>query len=292
MTAVLSDPVPFDQALAFARDRVSLPTTLGHGALATLRRELGARALILARVSDARILSAVHRRVNELARGIQERPGDYMDPATFRVEMQQILNLTGYQAEAGREGTISDLRSTARLNLIVDTETELAAGRAQQAADLDPDISDAFPAWELYRATKPNGIERDWEERWRIAADQSGDTTAMAAFEATGRMMARKDSAIWTELGSTDNFDDALDTDHPPFAFNSGMAVKNVNRRTAMDAGLIERGQRIAAQQRPQSPMRVNVSDISPQIRDALLRATPGASLSTDGDMVDEGGAA
>ena len=136
MIAELTDPVPFDQALAFARDRVSLPTTLGHGALTSLRRELGQRALILARVSDARILSAVHRRISELARGIQDRPGDYMDPATFRVEMQQILNLTGYQAESGREGTISDLRSTARLNLIVDTETDLASGRAQQAADL------------------------------------------------------------------------------------------------------------------------------------------------------------
>lgn len=292
MTAELTDPVPFDQALAFARDRVSLPTTLGHGALTTLRRELGQRALILARVSDARILSAVHRRVGELARGIQDRPGDYMDPATFRVEMQQILNLTGYQAESGREGTISDLRSTARLNLIVDTETELASARAQQAADLDPDISDAFPAWELYRARKPDGIERDWEDRWRTAASASGDDAALAALESTGRMMARKDSPIWSELGSTDNFEDALDTDHPPFAFNSGMAVKNINRRTAMDAGLIQRGQRIAAQPSAPSPMRVNVSDISPNIRDALMRATPGVSLTTEGDMLDEGGAA
>lgn len=227
--------------------------------------------------------------MSALSRGVQDRPGEYMDPATFRVQMQEILRLTGYQPDADRAGTISDLRTEARLNLIVDTETELASGRAQKAADFDPDIADAFPAWELYRAKKPDGIERDWEERWKVAAEASGDDAAAAALQSTGRMMARKDSSIWSELGSTDNFDDALDTDHPPFAFNSGMAVRNINRRTAMDAGLIQSGQRISLQAKPQDPVRVNVSDIDSGIRDALLKLSPRSRIS-DGELVDDGG--
>ena len=282
MSTTLTTPVPFDEALAWARDRAALPTKLGSRELIELRRQMGRRALVLARVADARILAAVQERVSELARGIQDRPGDYMDPATFRLEMQQILHTTQYAPEPGREGTISDLRSKARLDLIVDTETELASGRAQQAADLDPDVADAFPAWELYRARKPNGSERDWTERWRTAAQAAGDDAAVAALE-SGRMAARKDSTIWSELGATDNFDDALDTDHPPFAFNSGMAVRNINRSTAMQLGLIERGQRIVATPQVPAPLQVNVDDISPQIRAALLSVDP--EIDSGGDV-------
>ena len=291
--AELSQPKPFDEAFAWARDRVALPTTLGHDQLQALRRQIGRKGLLLARVADARILSAVQDRIGQLARGVQERPGEYMDPGKFRVEMQSILNSVDYKPEPGREGTISDLRSKARLDLIVQTETELAAGRAQQAADLDPDVTDMFPAWELYRAKKGK-TSRDWEERWRIAANASGDATALAALDDHSRMVARKDSPIWAELGSSDNFDDALDTDHAPFAFNSGMALRNINRATAVNLGIIQRGQRLAPTQSQQpEPLEQSVASISPQIRAALLGVMPGATINEAGTLsVDGGGAA
>ena len=41
-------------------------------------------------------------------------------------------------------------------------------------------------------------------------------------------MIALKGDPIWGELGSYDNFDDALGVDHPPFAFNSGMGWREL----------------------------------------------------------------
>ena len=41
-------------------------------------------------------------------------------------------------------------------------------------------------------------------------------------------MIALKGDPIWGELGSYDNFPDALGVDHPPFAFNSGMGWREV----------------------------------------------------------------
>ena len=241
---------------------------------------------MLARVADARILSAVQERVNELAAGVQTGPGEYMDPATFRLEMQGILDAADYRPEPGREGTISDLRTKARLDLIVQTETELASGRAQQAADYDADIVDAFPAWELYRARKGK-TSRDWAERWHTAATASGDVTALDALNDHDRMIARKDSPIWAALGSTDLFDDALDTDHPPFAFSSGMAVRNVSRSTAVNMGVIAKGERVVVTppEKP-APITANVANISPAIRAALMATTPDATTDDSGTLL------
>ena len=52
-------------------------------------------------------------------------------------------------------------------------------------------------------------------------------------------MIARKGATIWEELGSAAIFDDALDTDHPPFAFNSGMGWRSVPRAECIRLGLI-----------------------------------------------------
>lgn len=286
MADELTSPVPFEEAFAWAKERELLPTMLGHSQLTQLRREIGRRGLVLARVADARILSGVMDRVSQISRGIQERPGEYMDPATFRLEMQQVLASADYRPQPGREGTISDLRTKVRLDLIVQTETDLAAGRASQAADLDPVVADAFPAWELYRARKPKGGGRDWHERWRKACSASGDDTAAAALQEHGRMIARKDSPVWGALGSTDLFDDALDTDHAPFAFGSGMDTRNINRATAIEVGVIQRGQRIVATGQTPDPLRANLASIDPGIREALMATMPGGAV-VDGDTLD-----
>lgn len=272
----LTDPTPWDEAFRFAAERDALPTSLGHAELVALRRQLGERALVLARVSNARILSAVLDRVSALSRGVQTGPGEYMDPATFRVQMQEILRTVGYQPDPDREGTISDLRTKGRLDLIVQTEEELASGRAQQAADAAPEVLDAFPVWELIRVKTPEGNSRDWRERWSIAAQKSGDEAAAESLQRHGRMAARKDSTIWSELGNSDNFDDALDTDHPPFAFRSGMGVKNINRATAMQLGLIQRGDTVRAPRSGRSDPAPSTNGIDPSIRAALAAASRG----------------
>jgi hypothetical protein len=53
-----------------------------------------------------------------------------------------------------------------------------------------------------------------------------------------GRMVAHKLDPIWQELGDSANFDDALDTHVPPFAFNSGMGWRELRADEAAPLGI------------------------------------------------------
>jgi hypothetical protein len=105
-----------------------------------------------------------------------------------------------------------------------------------------PERMAAFPAWELVRiATKSaprnwragdGGTppifqgEADMRSRWTIAGGKPG------------RMIALKGDPVWGELGSSGNFDDAVDTDHPPFAFNSGMGWREISAAECAELGI------------------------------------------------------
>ena len=58
-------------------------------------------------------------------------------------------------------------------------------------------------------------------------------------------MIARKDDAIWQALGNSQEFGDALDTEVPPFAFNSGYGWLEIRRDEALALGVMARGDEI-----------------------------------------------
>jgi hypothetical protein len=170
-----------------------------------------------------------------------------LDPATARVKLKQALQDQGYSPAEGERGTIKDLSSDARINLVVKTNVELAQGAGRFIQEnSDPDIVDLWPALELVRY-ESRAKPRDWESRWRTAAEDSGDDDALRMLNERGRMVARKDSPIWDSLGSSDLFPDALDNPFPPFAFNSGMWTEEVSRDEAIRLGLIKDGDKVAA---------------------------------------------
>jgi hypothetical protein len=134
-------------------------------------------------------------------------------------------------------GTLQDLTSLRRLNLILRTQLALVRGRGQQMRGMQAERLKQFPAWELVRVQAKNA-PRNWggqhdgtppvrggtvdpRPRWIIAGGQP---------TADGRLIALKGDPIWGELGGSENFDDALDVDYPPFAFESGMRWKEVSR--------------------------------------------------------------
>ncbi len=80
---------------------------------------------------------------------------------------------------------------------------------------------------------------REWLKRWKIAADNvDWQGMSKSAFE-QGRMVALKTSDIWGALGSGLLFKDALDVDHPPFAFNSQMVWRVIDREECLNLELI-----------------------------------------------------
>lgn len=81
---------------------------------------------------------------------------------------------------------------------------------------------DAAPAQELYRAFHRK-FPRDWIQRWTKAGGQLHD----------GRMIALNDDPIWYALSD-------FGFPFPPFALGSGMGVRSIDRKTAMELGLID----------------------------------------------------
>lgn len=109
---------------------------------------------------------------------------------------------------------------------------------------------DLFPAYELIRLESRNA-PREWLDDWETAAESvQWEGVSRDAFD-VGRMLALKSSPIWPAIGSTALFDDALDVDHPPFRFSSGMGWRDVERAESIEAGLLSESQNLKVSKAP-----------------------------------------
>jgi hypothetical protein len=172
------------------------------------------------------------------------------------------------------KGSLTDLSSRRRLDLIIRTQVDLMRGAGTQMNGMSPSKLANFPCWELVRVY-PVRVPRDWPERWA--------TVGGTMYE--GRMIAPKGDAIWGELGS--NFDDSLDVDYPPFAFNSGMGWRDVTAAEADRLGVtssdgkpweeflrdVERP-RVIAGELPLPAPRLSLRDVNPEIRKQFEKDT------------------
>jgi len=175
------------------------------------------RAFFSSRVAEANILDA-----------LQNRTAIYSDGHTSMSEIRKIarqdLQAMGYKPKAGEEGTIKDLYSKARLDVIVKHNVATARGFIRWAEGNEPGAYAAFPAQEFKRV-HPRKHERGatfWTNKWKNAGGR---------FFAGGRMIALKDDPVWTNLS-------IFGTPYPPFEWGSGMGVRDIDRKTAIELGL------------------------------------------------------
>jgi hypothetical protein len=230
-------------AAQVAAIRDLLPTTLGSAEIrSAIAADIRARSFFVSRMSHAMVLSTAKKLVDAMAAG-------EMDLASARVTIMQALKAVGYTPEGGFPddpagavppavaGSLQDLSSKRRIDFMLRTQLALMRGRGQQLRGMEPARLRQFPAWELIRSeqkTAPRewggkhdgtppvrGGDIDPRPRWIIAGGRPTPD---------GRLIALKGDPIWGELGSSGNFDDALDVDYPPFAFNSGMRWKEISR--------------------------------------------------------------
>ncbi len=246
---------PFQEALGTLAAKRTLPTSLGSAQLRTLDASVRRQSLFSARTTMKEYLDELRRTLESLinpqqedrsAEGATQTVTVGYNPATALEALRQELFRLGYSPTEGTEGTLKDLSSDARLDLVVRTNTELAQGAGHFVQQNDPATVQLYPALELVRFEEPAGgaqARRNWENRWRIAARAAGDPAALTALEQFGRMVALKESGIWAELGSSANFDDALDNPYPPFAFNSGMWTQDVGYADAVQLELLSPGE-------------------------------------------------
>lgn len=255
------------QAFAAATARGILPTWMGTAELAELEAALKERAVFSARTTNALYLESLRDRISRLL-----ADGYEGDQAQLRLELKQIITALGYNPETGfpgdaalgipsaRAGSLQDLSSDRRINLILDTQLELMAGKGQQQRGLSAEALDLFPSWELVRV-KPARFPRDWFTRF----EQAGGRVLEDA-EGRKRLVAHKSDDVWSALGDSALFRDALGVSHPPFAFGSGMAWQAIDS-AEWEALIVEAG--------------VSLPLASP--RPANLTTLPTATVSTDG---------
>ena len=276
-------------ALAAAQKRGALPTSLGTAELRELGADILARSVFTARGTNAVFVDMIKALVEALAAGD-------MNEATARVTLLETLRALGYTPEGGFpdapegsvppavRGTLQDLSSRRRLDLIVETQRGLMIGAGQKNRGSTPDRLELFPAWELVRQLSVRE-PRDWQARWTIAGGRRGQDVP-----ATSRMIALKGDPIWGELGSPENFEDALSVDYPPFAFNSGMGWLEISKEEVARLGitgpqgespeefLATRPATLGGRQELPSPT-LSVRDMDPEILREFQKST-GAEVS------------
>jgi len=211
-----------------AQDILSKAILPTHLSSADIREQIAAdirrRSLFSARTVQADYLTRMQQILSEVSSGT-------MDDATARKLLQDFLDATGYVAENPQ--SITDLGSKLRLDLVINTQREMASSVAKIQGQTQQDL-DLYPAWDLV----PMGVRRkprtDWAQRWSAAGNSVGWVGAVK-----GRMMARKDSPIWGALGDGEGgFDDTIGNPFPPFAFNSAHTWLAISREEAAASGL------------------------------------------------------
>ncbi len=245
---IFDTPLPFQEALDSRVVRSLLPTDLRTDLLDTIPAALRERSIFSAGVQQANTLQAISDQVDRLL-------GGQTDTATARTELKRLLGSLGAEVD---ETDLTDLRSDARLNLILETNLQQAQGAGYKLQGEQLAVLDQWPAWELVRIQEARE-PRDWPARWAAA----GGTFF------GGRMIALKADPIWRAINR-------FGVDYPPFDFGSHMDVVDVDYDTAVAAGLIEDGADVPAPE----PLDLNAElQASPQAREQWLRSALAESL-------------
>ena len=176
------------------------------------------RAFFSSQVARANILDAARRLSAEYA-------GGHTDLSKLRIEWRKFLERENYKPDPEEEGTIKDLYSRARIDVIVKTNVAQARGFMQYAEGMTPGAFAAFPAQEFTRIVYRKQKREDWPQRWARAGGKVYG----------GRMIALKDDPVWQRLGNAGPFGNP----YPPFDWGSGMGVMDIDRAEAIKLGLI-----------------------------------------------------
>ena len=175
------------------------------------------RAFFSSQVTQAKILYAMRQNVAELVKGGKSG-------SEVRRDLREYLASIGYDAGDNR-GTIKDLMTKARLDVMMKTNADQARGYASHLLATSAGAILAFPAYKFVRV-KERKMPRAWDERWKAAAQKVG----WEGVARNGEMIALKTSPIWTALSRFGN-------PFPPFDFNSGMGLETSRSRTAAKSG-------------------------------------------------------
>jgi hypothetical protein len=241
---IFGAPIPFAEAIKSRQIREALPTTASsaelEAAFAKLPSAFRDRAMFSARTNNAWYLERVNDIVTAIvspppasASEARPAPGSLIDIPLARVKLREALRTIDYQPAEGEAGTLKDLSSEPRLNVLLDTNIRMAQGYGDWQQSQDPVLLDAYPAQELIRI-EDRVNPRDWISRWSEAGGELFN----------GRMIAMKNDPIWEEISR-------FSLPYAPFDYNSGMDLQDIRRDEALELGVILEDTQIEPQTRP-----------------------------------------
>ena len=287
---IFPEPIPFEEALQHQQVKRVLATDAKAADLKKyLAPEIRERAFFSARVTDTRFLNEAHGMITQLAspetivdpetgKRRPAGPGESVNPAKIRGELKHYLRSIGYTPEPGKEGSLEDLSSDRRLNLIVSTQETMAAGYGNHVQGQTEGVLAMWPAEELYRS-ESRRERRLWGQRWNDARRALGSRTAAKPVDApTGHadsgMYAPKNDPIWSQVSE-------FGLPYPPFDYNSGMRKRDVERDVAVELGIIQEHETPAPDKRPFN------EDVKASYPDDMPRDLLTALIRSLGDVAD-----
>ena len=228
-----------------------LPTTLGsEETRRTIAADILRRSVFSARMASATYLAKIRDVCSRMLAG-------EINQATAVLELTRVLSAMGHSPLDGEK--LTNPASLRRLNLIIDTQTQMAASAARIGNQTEATVA-LWPAWELVRFAGSRNPRGDWPARWQAAGDSVGWTGAVRH-----RFVALKSSPVWGALGQgAGGFKDTLGNPYPPFAFNSGMDWREVTAGECKRIGLAVDG--------AETPERAKLSPARRDILEAVER--------------------
>lgn len=226
-------PTPAQNILA----KAPLPTHLSSDEIREqLSADIRRRSLFSARTTEVGYLSRLQKVLAMIADGS-------INNADARLKLVDQLDAFGYTPEGGFPGDealgvppasgLSDLSGKRRLDLIIDTNREMAANAALVAKQTPAEL-ELYPAWRLERYEGRREPRQDWAARWQSAGESVGWEGADPS-----TFIALKSSPIWQALGDgAGGFTDTIGNPYPPFAFSSGMQWTPVTADVCRRRGL------------------------------------------------------
>lgn len=208
-------PIPLKDALGKRLVKAILPTTLDSEMLRTLPRAVRERAMFSSGVQNTDFLTRAAESINKIVSG-------QSNPAKERTMLRELAESMGEDA----------LAKDARLNLILDMQAGFSGGYGQWMEGQHPSVLDMWPCSEFLRIEERKE-PRDWPQRWEEAGGEfyPGDSD----YE-QGRMIALKndpeDPGFWERLS-------AFGLPYPPFDYQSGMGLADVDHDEAVELGII-----------------------------------------------------
>ena len=217
-----------------------LPTSLGSEEIREqIATDILQRSIFSARMESAHYLKRLREVCTEILTGEK-------DKASATADLLSLLEQMGHSPLD--DGGLANPASLRRLNLILDTQRQMATSVALLSEQTEATVW-LYPAWELSRRETRRIPRADWAQRWQAAGDAVGWESALTLRGITGRrMIALKSSPIWAALGSgAGGYTDTLGNPYPPFAYNSGLDWDEVDRDECISLGLITADEDIAA---------------------------------------------